>query len=468
MKKVVWVNKSNKQLCVTIPKASGIKEGDTVSVEKEKIKTIVYSSTTADMFHYGHLQILEKANTLGDLSICGVLTDEAIKAFKEEPVANLKERMAIVSALRCLDMVMVQKDLDPTENLKKIHSQFKNAKIIVVRGSKWKKMAGDDYIKKIGGKIVLLPFYERLSVENNISKIFRLHDFRRKTAISYKTREKTVLRGYNLSELAEEGYTFCDALFVLFQGRIPIENEEKMLEYETAEFLEHSMSPSAAAAISVISGRPYLPAAIAAGVMTFGGAHGPGAAHGYMMGQYIERAIKEGKSIEEMGKILVDEHFDAGLPVMGFGQPQHTDGDPRAEPTHIKQEELGLNGVYLKLQRSIEKHFHKRRKKEGKSFVAVNMIGAGNTALADLGFSPNAAWSIGCVCRGFSCAAHALYTLKKGRAWAASKREPMVQMLDLSMIKYKGPEDRPVPKMKDRQKYAKKQKEEGDYKKWSL
>ena len=33
----------------------------------------------------------------------------------------------------------------------------------------------------------------------------------RKTALSYKTREKTVLRGYNLSDLAEEGYSFSEA-----------------------------------------------------------------------------------------------------------------------------------------------------------------------------------------------------------------------------------------------------------------
>jgi citrate synthase len=68
--------------------------------------------------------------------------------------------------------------------------------------------------------------------------------FRRKTAISYKTKEKTVMRGYDLSELAEEGYSFCDALFVLYQGRIPTEAEEKMLNYEMGVFLEHSMSPS--------------------------------------------------------------------------------------------------------------------------------------------------------------------------------------------------------------------------------
>ncbi len=292
--------------------------------------------------------------------------------------------------------------------------------------------------------------------------------FRRKTSIAYKTEEKTVLRGYNLSDLAEEGYSFYDALFILYQGRIPTEAEEKMLKYEMGEFMEHSMSPSAAAAISVIAGRPNLPVAVAASVMTFGGVHGPGAAHGYMMNAYIKRAREEGKSLDEMAKILVDEYLDNRKPVIGMGQPQHVDGDPRAEPTHLKQEELEVDGVYLEFQRAIEKHFHARRDREGKRRVGVNVVGAANTALMDIGFAPNAAWCIGSVSRAYSCAAHALFNMKKGRAWAASKSEPMVQMLDLSMIKYIGPEDRPVPSQEERQEYARKQKEEGEYKKWVI
>jgi hypothetical protein len=31
--------------------------------------------------------------------------------------------------------------------------------------------------------------------------------------------------------------------------------------------------------------------------------------------------------------------MDNGKPVMGMGQPQHIDSDPRAEPIHLKQEE---------------------------------------------------------------------------------------------------------------------------------
>ena len=290
----------------------------------------------------------------------------------------------------------------------------------------------------------------------------------RTTAISYKTEEKTVMRGYDLSELAEEGYSFYDALFILFQGRIPTTEEEAMLKYEMGEFMEHSMSPSAASAISVIAGRPNLPTAVAASIMTFGGVHGPGAAHGYMLNKYLERGRKEGMTIDEIAKTLVDDYMDAGEPVMGMGQPQHRDGDPRAEPTHLKQEELEIDGVYLRLQRAIEKHFHERRASEGRSFVGVNVVGAANTALMEIGFSPNAGWCIGSVSRGYSCAAHAIYNMKKGRAWAASRNEPMVQMLDLSMIKYIGPEDRDVPSQAERQEYARIQKETGEFEQWVI
>ena len=292
--------------------------------------------------------------------------------------------------------------------------------------------------------------------------------FRRKTSISYKTEEKTVMRGYDLSELAEEGYSFCDALFVLYQFIKALFSKEKMLKYEMGVFMEHSMSPSAVAAIGVSAGRPNLPCAVAAAITTFGGVHGPGAAHGYMMNKYLVRAQKEGKTLDEMAKTLVDEYMDAKKPVMGMGQPQHIDSDPRAEPIHVKHEELELTGVYLEFQRAVEKHFHARRKKEGRSYVGVNVVGAGNAALTEIGFAPNAAWCLGSVCRGFSCAAHALFNMKKGRAWGASRNEPMVQMIDLSMIKYIGPEDREVPTLDERQEYAKKQKEEGEYKKWVI
>lgn len=175
MKKITWKNKSNGQLCVTIPKNSGIKEGDIVTVQKEKIKKIVYSVVTADLFNYGQLRLLQTANELGDLHICGVLTDEAMKSYREGPIASFKERAAVVSSLRCVDMVMTQYDKNPTLNLKKIYEQFKGAEIILVYGSNWKQVPGSEFIKKIGGKVIQPPFYEKLSMKNIVSQIIRLY-----------------------------------------------------------------------------------------------------------------------------------------------------------------------------------------------------------------------------------------------------------------------------------------------------
>jgi len=72
-------------------------------------------------------------------------------------------------------MVMTQYSLDPTENLKKIHSQFKNAKLVIVYGSNWKKVPGAGYIKKINGEIVQPDFYEKLSTENVVGKILKMY-----------------------------------------------------------------------------------------------------------------------------------------------------------------------------------------------------------------------------------------------------------------------------------------------------
>ena len=176
MKRVVWENKSNGQLCITVPKESGINAGDIVNIEKEKIRKIVYSSTTGELFNYGQLRLLESANKLGDFHICGVLTNDAIKTYRKESVADLKERMAVVSSLMCVDMVVSQHSLDPTENLKKIHSQFPNSEIILVYGSNWKKIpGGNDFIKKIEGKIVKINFYAKLSPEKMTKKIIKLY-----------------------------------------------------------------------------------------------------------------------------------------------------------------------------------------------------------------------------------------------------------------------------------------------------
>ena len=175
MDRIVWKNKSNGQLCVTIPKNSGVNEGDIISLQKKTVKRLVYSVATGDLFHYGHLRLLENAGKLGELHVCGVLTNEAIMDYKSEPVADFNERKAIISSLRCVDMVVTQTNIDPTKNLELLHKQFPSAKITLVFGSNWEDVPGASFVESIGGEVHQPPFYDKLASNRVLEKVSRIH-----------------------------------------------------------------------------------------------------------------------------------------------------------------------------------------------------------------------------------------------------------------------------------------------------
>ncbi len=68
---------------------------------------------TFDVFHVGHLRVLERAAALGDRLVVGVSADALNLAKKgRSPVYSQDERMEIVRALRCVDEVFVERSLE--------------------------------------------------------------------------------------------------------------------------------------------------------------------------------------------------------------------------------------------------------------------------------------------------------------------------------------------------------------------
>lgn len=68
---------------------------------------------TFDVFHYGHLRILERSRELCDYLIVGVSSDELNQSKKgRSPYYSLQERMRILGALRVVDEVFVEESLD--------------------------------------------------------------------------------------------------------------------------------------------------------------------------------------------------------------------------------------------------------------------------------------------------------------------------------------------------------------------
>jgi glycerol-3-phosphate cytidylyltransferase len=74
---------------------------------------IGYTTGVFDMFHIGHLTILERAKAECDQLIVGITTDELSLAEKGgQPIVPFYERRRIVSALRCVDLAVPQTSMD--------------------------------------------------------------------------------------------------------------------------------------------------------------------------------------------------------------------------------------------------------------------------------------------------------------------------------------------------------------------
>lgn len=88
---------------------------------------------TFDIFHVGHVRILERAKAMGETLIVGVSSDALNQSKKGRlPVYSQAERVKIISALKCVDEVFIEESLE----LKGEYIKQNNADILVM-GDDW-------------------------------------------------------------------------------------------------------------------------------------------------------------------------------------------------------------------------------------------------------------------------------------------------------------------------------------------
>lgn len=99
----------------------------------DKKYKIGYTTGVFDMFHIGHLNILKRAKEQCDYLIVGVSTDALVKEYKNKtPIIPFEDRCAIVEAIRYVDKVVPQINMNKTIAIKKHGAD------VVFVGSDWK------------------------------------------------------------------------------------------------------------------------------------------------------------------------------------------------------------------------------------------------------------------------------------------------------------------------------------------
>ena len=95
--------------------------------------TTVITFGTFDVFHVGHLRVIERAASLGDRLVVGVSADALnLRKKGREPVFSQGERLEIVAALKVVDEVFVEESLE----LKRDYVLDHGAQVLVM-GDDW-------------------------------------------------------------------------------------------------------------------------------------------------------------------------------------------------------------------------------------------------------------------------------------------------------------------------------------------
>ena len=130
---------------------------------------IVYTVGTFDLLHVGHLALLNQCKLLGNILVVGVASDEVVNMYKPNvPVVPLEQRVEMLEALSCVDIVRPYYQLEYVSGCKEV-----GADIFVV-GEDWGKkphnLDVNNYLREMGKEIVKVTYNPRTS-STKIKKI---------------------------------------------------------------------------------------------------------------------------------------------------------------------------------------------------------------------------------------------------------------------------------------------------------
>jgi len=126
--------------------------------------TVVWTSGCFDLIHVGHLYSLREAKLLGDVLVVGVNSDASVRAIKgsPRPIVPEEDRAEHLSALECVDFVVMFNELTPEESLKKLKPDVhcKGEEYAPPNG---KPIPEKDIVEGYGGRVAFLPLIPAVS-----------------------------------------------------------------------------------------------------------------------------------------------------------------------------------------------------------------------------------------------------------------------------------------------------------------
>ncbi len=132
-------------------------------------KTVVTTNGCFDILHVGHVRYLEKTKSFADYLIVLLNSDKSVRSIKgpSRPVNNENDRAEILSALRCVDYVVLFDEDSPRDLLDEMKPD------VYTKGADYtmETLPEADIMKKNGTRVEFIDFVEGKSTTKTIEKM---------------------------------------------------------------------------------------------------------------------------------------------------------------------------------------------------------------------------------------------------------------------------------------------------------
>ena len=141
----------------------------TIDLLRKSDKKVVFTNGCFDLLHPGHLKLLQKAKSFGDVLIVGINSDSSVRILKGEgrPVVNQEDRLVILACLKIVDFVIIFEEETPLNLIKCISPS------VLVKGGDYKlsEIVGGEHVIKNGGKVKIVKLKEGYSTSKFLKEI---------------------------------------------------------------------------------------------------------------------------------------------------------------------------------------------------------------------------------------------------------------------------------------------------------
>lgn len=133
-------------------------------------KTVVFTNGCYDILHPGHIRLLERSRSLGDVLILALNTDSSVQRLKgpSRPLLSERDRAEMALALEAVDAVTFFDEDTPRELIAAVLPD------ILVKGADWSHfIAGREEVETSGGKVFALSLEPGFSTTNIVDQILQ-------------------------------------------------------------------------------------------------------------------------------------------------------------------------------------------------------------------------------------------------------------------------------------------------------